>query len=72
MHRLSTHRILPPLKVTLALFGALVVALPNCVAAQQPPSVPSSTTRVASRTETEQSRLLVDLRLYFVPCDLLP
>ena len=25
---------------------------------------------VATRTETKQSRLLVDLRLYFVPCDL--
>ena len=25
---------------------------------------------VATRTETKQSRLLVDLRLYFAPCDL--
>jgi len=33
------------LKIILALFGALIVALPNCAAAQDSPSVPSGTTR---------------------------
>jgi hypothetical protein len=42
---ISTRRILPPLKVILALFGALIVALPNCVAAQETPSKTSAITR---------------------------
>ncbi len=45
MHRISTHRILLSLKVILALFGALIVAVPNCVTAQETPSTPSVTTR---------------------------
>ena len=42
---ISTHRMLPPMKVVLALFGALIAAVPKCVAAQEPPSMPSATTR---------------------------
>lgn len=33
------------MKVILALFGALIVAVPNCVVAQESPGIPSATTR---------------------------
>ena len=45
MHRHRHTGFFPHWKIILALFGALIGALPNCVAAQETPSMPSATTR---------------------------
>lgn len=42
---ISSYRIMSPLKVTLALFGVLFVAVPNCAAAQETLKIPSATPR---------------------------